>query len=365
MRRMTVLRALFAGALTAVMALAAGITAGAQEPPGPQPSAQQQGPETAPPPPAQPNGQPPAQANQKKPEYSIAVTSNLVNVDVVVTNQDGDVLTGLTKENFRVIDDGQAQVITNFTPSEAPLTIVMVMEYSARFFNVYAWTSVYWGSDFVNHLNKNDWLALVTYSMQTTVRCDFTQNKQEVLETMRTLGFPDFHEANEFDAILDTLDRLQDVKGKRAIVLLTSGADTFSKHTLDQVYKRLRQSDVPIFSVGTAEMEHITNDNIGYLQAKNELDTFGRMTGGYAWFPRFDGEIPGIFQSVAAFLRNQYTIGFVPSNAARDGKYHKLKIEVVEPDGTPFTTTNKKGKKQKVVVYAREGYTAPTGAAAD
>ena len=85
------------------------------------------------------------------------------------------------------------------------------------------------------------------------------------------------------------------------------------------------------------------------------------MSGGYAWFPRFDGEIPSIFATVAAFLRNQYTLGFSPTDTAQDGRYHKLKVEVVQPDGTPFTVTNKKGKPQKVVAYFREGYTAPTG----
>ena len=332
---------------------------------------QQSGPESAPPQPKdQPQAPTPPPSSQNKPEYSISVQSNLVNVDVVVTNQDGDILTGFKKENFKIYDDGQLQQITNFTPTEAPLTIVMLMEYSARFWDYYAAKGVYWGSDLLNHLQKDDWVALVTYSMRTTVQLDFTQNKMDVERAIETLGFPDFHEANEFDALIETLDRLQDVKGKRAVVLLTTGADTFSKHTYDQTLKRLRQNDVPIFSVALGEVEEEMADamgqmsgaaSVGYLQDKNELQTFGKMSGGYAWFPRFDGEIPSIFATVAAFLRNQYTLGFSPSDTAQDGKYHKLKVEVVQPDGSPFMTTNKKGKHQKVVAYYREGYTAPTG----
>jgi Ca-activated chloride channel homolog len=369
-RQVTKVRRIFASLLGLVLCIAfATRQMQAQNSPSPPPSPPpQQGSQTPP-----PSGQQ-GQRGQKPPEYSISVESNLVNVDMVVTNQEGNILTGLKKENFRIIDDGQPQRIANFSPTDAPITVVLLMEYSARFRNYFAAKGLYWGSDFLSHLNEQDWVALVTYSIRSTVRVDFTQNKNEVLQAMNTLGFPDFHEANMFDALLDTIDRLQDVKGKRAILLITTGADTFSKHTLDQAYKRLRQSDVPIFSVGLAETETELADArgrisgggyVGYLQAKNELDTFGKLTGGYAWFPRFDGEIPGIFQSVAAFLRNQYTIGFMPSNAAHDGKYHKLKIEVVEPDGNPLNITNKKGKREKIVVYAREGYTAPKDTVGD
>jgi VWFA-related protein len=369
------IRAVFLAVLAASLAIPfqSFLTAAHSAEPSPAPP-QQAGPQTPPPatqqqvpPPAE--GQAPApKGDQKKPTYSIHVESNLVNVDVVVTDQNGDVMTGLKKENFRVLDDGQAQIITNFAPTDAPITVAMVMEYSALSYNYYAAKATYWGSDFLSHLNKEDWVALVTYSMKTTVQVDFTRNKDEVYQAMRTLGFPDFHEANMFDALIETLDRLQDVKGKKSVLLITTGKDTFSKHTLDQTYKRLKQTDISVFCLALAETENImsrSGGSIGYLQAKNELESFSRQTGGFAWFPRFDGEIPEIFQTMAAFLRNQYTISFTPSNPAHDGKYHKLKIEVTEPDGSPLNITNKKGKRMKVQVYAREGYTAMTGQVGD
>ena len=83
------------------------------------------------------------------------------------------------------------------------------------------------------------------------------------------------------------------------------------------------------------------------------------MTGGYAWFPRFQGEMPDIFNSVGAFLRSQYSIGFSP-NMPNDGKFHRLKVEVVDGNGNAMLVpTGKKGKMKKVVVYARNGYTSP------
>ena len=97
---------------------------------------------------------------------------------------------------------------------------------------------------------------------------------------------------------------------------------------------------------------------MNYLQAENQLKTFAHETGGEAWFPQFEGEMPGIFQNLTAFLRHQYSLSYTPTTGAKDGKFHKVKIELVKPDGSPFEVVDQKGKKQKYVVYAREGYEA-------
>ena len=325
--------------------------------------------QTTPPPqaPAQPAPGQQQEGQQKPPEYSISVESNLVQVDAVVTDQDGNILTGLNKSNFRIFDDNQQQQISFFSPSEAPITIVLLMEFSSISY-WFARDSKVWAYEFLSHLNKKDWVALITYDLKSTIQVDFTQNKEEVQQSIVGLFFPDFHEACTFDAVIETLDRMQDVKGKKAILLLASGYDTFSKHTLDQTLKRLKNTDVSIYSVGVAEEQMVRSfrdGGIGYLQAKNQLTTFSKMTGGYAWFPRFDGELPSIFDTVTAFLRNQVTLGFIPTNPARDGKYHKLRVEAIDADGKPLTVEGKKGKQRKTIVYAREGYTAPTGSVGD
>lgn len=358
MKKSVFLRVVILGLLIAGLAIPPeGLRALAQDagPIKPSPGQQQGG---APPP---QQGQP-----QKKPEYSISVKSTAVNVDVVVADQDGNLLTGLKKQNFRVLDDGKPQLVTNFAPTDAPITIVILMEFSSIGYGFFAYNARYWSYEFLNHLNPKDWVALVTYDLKPRVEVDFTQNKSEVGSAISSLYFPGFHEANLFDALLDTLDRLKDVQGKKSILLMATGFDTFSKHTLDQTLKALKNTDVSIFCVGVAEQILVRyNTGVGYLQAKNQLDNFAKLTGGYAWFPRFDGELPDIFNSVTAFLRNQYSLAFVPADAPPDGKYHKLKIEVVGDDGNPLTVTNKKGKPRKVIVYAREGYTAPKGEVGD
>ena len=317
-------------------------------------------------PPARPEQQ--QQQASRQPQYSITVQSQLVQVNTVVTDQDGNIITGLKQQNFRILDNKQPVPVTNFQPSNAPITIVLLIEFSARFGGEFAYYSKYLAYGFANHLGPKDWIAVVTFDLKPHVLVDFTHNKQEVQNAILSLYFPGFSEANTFDALIDTINRLKDVQGKKAILLVGTGADTFSKHTLDQTYNVLKQTNVTVFSIGSAEMLEVANpngDSIGYLQAKNEMNYFGKLTGGYAWFPRFEGEMPGIFDTVVAFLRNQYSLGYIPPESAHDGKYHKIKVEVVDDKGNPLMIANKKGKMKKVVVYARQGYLAAKPAAAD
>ncbi|HEV2618278.1 MAG TPA: VWA domain-containing protein [Candidatus Acidoferrales bacterium] len=304
---------------------------------------------------------PPTPPQQQQPQYSITVQSQLVQVNTVVTDQDGNIITGLKQQNFRIFDDNQAEPVTNFQPSDAPITIVLLLEFSNIFGPYYAQIGPYLTRGFTDHLGPKDWVAFVTYDLKPHLVVDFTHNRDEIKQAMSTLFFPGFSEANEFDALVDTINRLKDVSGKKAILLVSTGFDTFSKHTLDQTYNVVKQTNVTVFCIGAAEMIEVSNprgESVTYLQAKNEMTTFGKLTGGFAWFPRFEGEMPDIFNTVVEFLRNQYSLGYVPPESARDGKYHKIKVEVVDDKGEPLMVANKKGKMKKVVIYAREGYLA-------
>lgn len=337
-----------------------------QEGPG-APAPNREPSQPAPPAPGQTQGQTPKSPAPAAPQVAISVQSTIVNVDAVVTDQDGNIVSGLKKENFRILDEGQRQQISNFAPTDAPITVVMLMEFSKLYGGWFAYQAKYIAPTFLNQLKPQDWVALKTFDLKTTLVDDFTQDKREVAQSINSLFFPSFSEANLFDALLETVGQLRDVKGKKAILVLATGFDTFSKHTLDDTLRRLKENDVTIFCVGVAEGLDLSRPGgagIGYMQAKNQLSTFARMSGGYAWFPRFEGEMPGIFNSVAQFLRSQYTLAFSPSTA-QDGRYHKLVVEVVDDQGNPLELANKKGKMKKAVVIAREGYTAPNAPAGD
>lgn len=311
--------------------------------------------------------QPPAQSQSRlsgrqQAAQIISAESDAVNLDVVVTDEDGRVLKALKKDNFRILDNGKPQVITNFAPATAPITIAVLMEYSGAAYNYFAYKAASWSPGLLNHLEPQDWVALVTYDLKPTIQVDFTRNKSTVRDAISSLSFPQFREANLFDALLDTLDKLEKVKGKKSLLLISTGANSFSANSFDDVLKRLRRTDVTIFCIGVAESEYLNvyGPNVGYLQAKNQLDTFADQTGGITYFPRFEGELPDIFRSIAGLVRSQYSLAFSPANLVRDGKYHRLKVEIVGADGKPLKVRDEKGKTRKVVVFARQGYVAPT-----
>ncbi|MGH9861244.1 MAG: VWA domain-containing protein, partial [Candidatus Acidiferrales bacterium] len=249
------LRAILAVILAAGMLLPAGqLTALAQQPP--------------PPPPQQP--QEPQQ--QPQDEFAISLEVPVVAVDVVVTDNRGTYVSGLSKENFRVLEDGVPQQITNFTPTDAPITIVVLIEFSKLGYEYFAYRAVDSAWLFLNQLKKDDWAALVSFDLKTRIEVDFTQNKAEIQQHLQRMYFPGFSEANLFDALIDTVDRLEDVKGKKAVLVLASGLDTFSKHTLDDTLKRLKQTDVTVFTVGVAR------DFWEYFDNRGQLGAIGRMS---------------------------------------------------------------------------------------
>lgn len=343
--------------------LVAGVTAQQKAGPITPPSKTQ--PQQAPPP-----GQtaaPAQQEEQKPPQYALKIQRQAVDVYVVVTDDNGNPIPGLKQQNFRIFADNKPQTITNFAPLDAPITIVMLMEYSNVYYGWMSYTGAYWAYDFLNMLKPQDWVALVTYDLRPRIVVDFTRNKMAVKDAIQSLGFPGFSEADMFDALLFTLDRLENVQGKKAVLLVASGLNTFSSHNLDQVLNRLKETTVTIFAVGVDQPLYLWADSAGmmgsiqrldFLQGENELSSFARMTGGQAWFPRFDGQLPGIFQEVAASLRAQYSMAFTPT-LPNDGKYHKIKVQLVGADGKPLVILDQRQKKVKYEVHARQGYMAP------
>jgi len=322
---------------------------------------------------------PPPPASPKKvegmPDYSLKINVPLVNVDVLVTTKNGQFVPGLKKENFRVSEDGVPQQVSDFTISQAPITAVLLTEFASTnyVFMIQALQASY---AFANSLKKDDWVAVAYYDMQPHILVDFTQDKRAVYGALNELRIPGFAETNLFDALFDTLDRLDRVEGKKYIILVTTGIDTFSKITLDKIMKKIKDTkDVTIFpiSVGFIVREYcethpgycrnahgmgIPVTNMDYLQGDNEMRTFAAMTGGRAYFPRFEGELPELFGDISDDIRHEYSLTYHPTNNKLDGTYRKLKVQVVAPDGGPLKVKDQKGKDVKIDVVARDGYTA-------
>jgi len=321
--------------------------------------------ETAPPP-------PPPEPKVKNPpglqNFSLRVDASVVNVDVgVILEKTHQFVPNLQKDNFRVYEDGVAQDITNFQRIQAPITAVLLVEFAA---NSYAFiydmrNAAY---TFAQQLKPDDYVAVATYDMHTQILTDFTQDKRLIYESLNSLVIPTWHETNLFDALYTTLDRLSRVEGRKYIVLISSGRDTFSKINLDKVLQKIKATpNVTIFSVGTGQTVRMMADaagmmgpirNLDYLQADNQMTTFARMTGGQAFFPRFAGEMPDIFHQINDTIRSQYELTYKPTNAKQDGTYRKLRVELVDNEGQPLKMQDEKHHPLKYDVIARDGYKA-------
>ncbi|HSE49887.1 MAG TPA: VWA domain-containing protein [Terriglobales bacterium] len=301
------------------------------------------------------------------PDYSLRVDVPSVNVDVLVTTKDGGFVPGLRPENFRILEDGVPQKVTSFNQSEAPITAVLLVEF--------AHTSYYFIDDMLNAsysftqmLKPQDWVAVVSYDMRTKILTDFTQDKRQVYGALGTMRIPGFSETNLFDALYDTLDRLERIEGHKYIILVASGVDTFSKHTLDDAYKKVKATpDVTIYTISTGGFVRTLAENRGmspitnltYLQADNQMASFAKQTGGVAFKPRFPAEFPEVFRAIGATIRNQYSLTYHPTNTAQDGSYRKIKVELVDPSsGGRLKVVNEKGKEVKYQIIARDGYNA-------
>ncbi|HUY12576.1 MAG TPA: VWA domain-containing protein [Terriglobia bacterium] len=293
--------------------------------------------------------------------YHLATATNLVNVDVQVLDKDGDPINNLGKKNFRVYADGVEQSVSNFGIGDTPMTICLLIEFSNEYWPL-LYQSIRESYDFLNAMKPNDWVAVVTFDLKPTILTDFTHDRNQVMGAINQLQFPGFSEICIYDALAFTINRMQDIKGRKAIIAIVSGYDTFSKLTYDKMLKIAKTSSTPIYAVSTLEWIAVRMPggyNIDYWQARNGLNYIAKYSGGQAYFPRFEGEVPSIYQQIAGQLRQQYSIGFTPTDPDRNGKFHKLRVDLVDNQGNPLRIVNQKGKPVKYHLEYRPGYYSP------
>lgn len=333
----------------------------------------------------------------------LKVDTNIVSVDAVVFNKkSGQIITGLKKENFAVFENGIKQEIANFATPEAPITVSLVVEYSkwSEMFGLYGNGGfeagklevvrpvAYFLSKFIKA--PDDYASVIAFDMRPTTITDFTNDPNRLRQTVDLLlrNNPAFRENNLFDAIKfalvggkgdsvvleDSKERtaqfggMVDVKAKRrAIILVASGIDTFSKINYDEARRLVQNSGIPVYIISTGNLFYKKyEDRLGatdsisgmpgrltFLQAKNTMDTFAKESGGVHYQMTFEGELPNYLTNINALLRNQYSIAYDAGEKREPGKKFKLEVKVdVDGDGQyddkqfvvqhrPFYTTAK------------------------
>jgi len=329
---------------------------------------------TAPEPPAEQSKIPSQYKKGKELPEGVATYSTdavTVTVDVSVTDNKNNFISNIPAGNFRILEDNVPQKITGVSKGEAPITIAMVIEFSGRFQQVYSepwYQTLQAAYGFIQTLKPEDYVAIVAYDLRPEILSDFSTDRAEAQDGLSRLRFPGFSEANLFDALVDTAQRMQDIEGRKAILVISSGVDTFSKLNYGEARKALQNAGVPIYALGLMQAYRdilysyggISDaQNMSFLQADNQLRTFTKETGGMAFFPHFYGEFPDIYRSISGVLRSQYVLTYTPSNTARDGKFRKIKVDLVDPATNKPLTITVNGKPAKYEVLAKPGYTAP------
>lgn len=339
------------------------------------------------------------------------IETNVVNVDAVVYNKkSGQIITGLKKENFAIFENGVKKDISGFATPESPITVTLVLEYSK-------WTEQFgqaaggiWEpgvyetirpvAQFLTRFIKppDDYASVIAFDMRPTPITDFTNDPGRIRQTIDLLlrNRPAFRENNLFDAIkfalvggrgdsvvLDNSESAKSdyagmvaVKAKRrAIILVASGIDTFSRINYGEVRKVIQEAGIPIYIVSTGNlfykryesvipaMDGITGapGRLTFLQAKNSMNTFAKESGGMHFEMTFESEIPQYLNSINGLLRSQYSLTYDLEQKHEPGKKYKLEVKVdIDGDGVydekqfivqhrPFVTTAKDeaAKKKK------------------
>jgi Ca-activated chloride channel homolog len=319
------------------------------------------------------------------PTTAITINTDVVNVEAVVLNKKtGAIIQGLKKDDFEIYEDGIKQEIENFATPEAPVTMVLLLEYSklvdllgspaGGYFEYGRVEILRPAYEFVaRFVQPKDFISIVAFDIRPTPIVDFTDNKQKLMGAIQLLirNNPAFSESNFFDAlkfvlrggkgdavVLEDGKQQTDTKGlvdyaglyevnaRTAILYIGSGLDTFSKINFDEARKIVENSGVPIYVIGTGNLflkmydNHpaldpsrgglgITGipDRLTMLQAQNTLKTFAAATGGQYYPITFAGEIPSTLQNISVLTRNQYSLGYIPTNTRKEGKRRKIQVK--------------------------------------
>ena len=332
--------------------------------------------------PKQPEELPPIETRKKQEisEQSTLFTTetNLVTVDVAVVDEQGRFIPGIPQGNFLVLEDKVPQKVASFGLSQAPMTVCLLIEFNARFQQY--WSETWYQTltaayGFTETLRPEDWVAVVAYDLRPEILSDFTKDRRETYKALQRLRTTGFSEANLYDALVETAERMSTIEGRKAIVLISTGMDTFSKLNYGETRRRIQDAGVTVYAVGMMQMLRQRADAYGafngawggvarmdFLQADNQMRTFAKESGGMAFFPRFYGEFPTIFQNIHYTMRNQYMLAYSPTNQKKDGEWRKIKVRLIDPKNPKKDLRITRGSKSKRVKYqivAKAGYRAP------
>ena len=265
--------------------------------------------------------------------------------------KNAQLVSGLLPGNFRLTEDGHSREFRLEKPEE-PASIAFLIEYSASSSHLLE-DVAYVLNGFEAHGIEGHWYALATYANTPEIHTDFTKQKGEITQTFAGLGPPALNEINTYDAIYDMLDKMGRLPGRRILVVVGTGIDTFSQHRLEDVKNKIETENVTVFAAGIGSMLRGIYDpyvsssgQMQLTQAQAFLQMLAGKSGGFAWFPRMSSAFHDVTEGIMQSIGTQYRIVY-DSRIRGTGKFRKVKVEA-------FRVVNDKRENFKVLV--REGW---------
>ena len=305
-----------------------------------------------PPPPKSPEGQKPVieggtaitQKATSQKGVRLRVNVNLVQVPVTVTDPMNRLVTGLEKENFQVFDNNAGQAIKYFSSEDAPLTIGIIFDLSGSMNSKFVRARKAL-TEFLRTSNPQDEFFVVGFNDRPAIIVDYTSDPDDVEARMVMLK-PENRTAL-IDAVYLGIDHLRQAKyDRKALLIISDGGDNRSRYTEGELRKVVRESDLQIYSIGIFDNYAPTPEEVNGPTLLNEIC---EMTGGRLFNVGGDlNDLSDIATRISAELRNEYMIGYTPSDPKHDGNWRKLKVKLQPPPGLPQLT-----------VHFRQGYYAP------
>lgn len=289
---------------------------------------------------------PPPGAIPQKGPYTLKKTVDMVRLPVTVVDKKGNFVPELKEQNFRVLENGAPQTISAFSSADIPIAVGLVIDNSASMRSKRARVNAA-ALTFVQTSNPQDQMFVVNFNDQyyLDMSTDFTSDPKVLkaaLERIESRGGTAL-----YDAILGSVHHLRKAtRDKKVLLVITDGYDQDSRNTLAQTVQKLQQSNTAIYAVGLFTPGDDSRSDI--RKGKKALLDLTRATGGEAYFPKTIVQVDQICRRIAQDIRDQYMIGYYPSDSAKDGTYRSVKVELVGVKG-----------HGKLIVRARPGYYAP------
>jgi Ca-activated chloride channel family protein len=269
---------------------------------------------------------------------------DLVLVPVSVTDPMNRLVTGLEKDNFLLSDNGQPQEIRHFSSEDAPISLGVIFDVSGSMSNKID-KSRDAVVEFFRTANPQDEFFLITFSEKPELLSDFTQSIEDIQS--RLVYVQPKGRTSLLDAIYLGMTRMRKARyEKKALLIISDGGDNHSRYTEGEIKSMVKESDVQIYGIGLYDRDFKTAEEREGPQLLSEVT---EVTGGRTFTIGNTSELADVATKIGIELRNQYVLGYRPTNPARDGKWRKIKVKLNPPKGLP-----------PLHVYAKTGYYAPT-----